>query len=198
MEKYDDAILKHVLKRIDLSQDEQEHFCSLLTFRKLVAKEYILKQGEICHHETFVCKGFLRSFNIDEKGNDHTLHFAFEDWWITDSTSMLLQEPSTRNIIAQEASIVFQLDKHAIDQLYKDIPAFEKFWRVLDQKSAISQNQRILNSISMSGAEQYEALIKKYPALEQHLPQKHIASYLGITPVFLSQIRKSFAKPENK
>ncbi len=111
---------------------------------------------------------------------------------------MLQQIPSTRNIIAQEASVVLQIDKINLDQLYKDIPAFERFWRILDQNSAIAQNQRILNSISMNGEALYKTLIQKYPTLEQRLPQKHIASYLGISPVFLSQIRKNLAKGENK
>lgn len=191
-------IIRHVLKRIELTVEQQQYFCSLLTVKQLLPKQYLLEQGQICNHETFVCKGFLRSFTIDEKGNDHTLHFAFEDWWITDSTSMLQQIPSTRNIIAQEASVVLQIDKINLDQLYKDIPAFERFWRILDQNSAIAQNQRILNSISMNGEALYKTLIRKYPTLEQRLPQKHIASYLGISPVFLSQIRKNLAKGENK
>jgi CRP/FNR family cyclic AMP-dependent transcriptional regulator len=191
-------IIRHVLKRIELTEEQQQYFCSLLTVKQLLPKQYLLEQGQICNHETFVCKGFLRSFTIDEKGNDNTLHFAFEDWWITDSTSMLQQIPSTRNIIAQEASVVLQIDKTNLDQLYKDIPAFERFWRILDQNSAIAQNQRILNSISMNGEALYKTLIQKYPTLEQRLPQKHIASYLGISPVFLSQIRKNLARGENK
>lgn len=191
-------ILDHVLKRIDLTSSEQHHFCSFLKVKKLLRNQFLVEQGEICNHESYVCNGFLRSFQVDEKGNDHTLHFAFEDWWITDSTSFVQQIPSTRNIVAQEASILLQLDKESIEQIYKDIPKFERFWRILDQNAAIAQNQRILNAISMSGAELYQALILKYPTLEQRLPQKHIASYLGISPVFLSQIRKGELKAKMK
>ena len=191
-------ILDDVLKRIDLTSSEQHHFCSFLKVKKLLRNQFLVEQGEICNHESYVCNGFLRSFQVDEKGNDHTLHFAFEDWWITDSTSFVQQIPSTRNIVAQEASILLQLDKESIEQIYKDIPKFERFWRILDQNAAIAQNQRILNAISMSGAELYQALILKYPTLEQRLPQKHIASYLGISPVFLSQIRKGELKAKIK
>jgi CRP-like cAMP-binding protein len=187
-------ILKHVLKRIHLSAEEQEHFCSFLTLRKLLPRQYLLQQGEICKYESYVCSGFLRSFYVDDNGDEHTLHFAMEDWWISDSSSFIPQTPSRINIIAQEATVVLQIDKQGIEQLFTDIPAFEKFWRILNQQAMISQDQRILNSISMTGAERYEALIKKYPTLEQRLPQKHIASFLGITPVFLSQIRKGAKK----
>lgn len=187
-------ILTHVLKRVHLSPEEQEHFCSLLTLRKLLPRQYLLQQGEICRHESYVCSGFLRSFYVDDSGNEHTLHFAMEDWWISDSSSFIPQVPSRINIVALEPSVILQIDRAGIEQLYKDIPAFERFWRVLNQQALISQDQRILNAISMTGAERYEALITKYPTLEQRLPQKHIASFLGITPVFLSQIRKGGKK----
>jgi CRP-like cAMP-binding protein len=187
-------ILDHVLKRIPLSPEEQTHFCSLLSVRKLLPRQYLLQQGEICKYESYVCSGFLRSFYVDDAGNDHTLHFAMEDWWIADSASFIPQVPSRINIVAQEASVVLQIDRTGLEQLFNDIPAFERFWRVLNQQAAISQDQRILNAISMTGAERYEALIAKYPTLEQRLPQKHIASFLGITPVFLSQIRKGGRK----
>lgn len=183
-------ILHHVQKRIRLSPEEQEHFCSFLTLRKLLPRQYLLQQGEICKYESYVCSGFLRSFYVDDKGDEHTLHFAMEDWWISDAGSFIHQVPSQINIIAQEATVVLQIDRKGMDQLFTEIPAFEKFWRILNQQAMIAQDQRILNAISMTGAERYEALIKKYPTLEQRLPQKHIASFLGITPVFLSQIRK--------
>src|SRR5688500_12631809 len=92
-----ELIINHVLKRIQLTEEEQDHFCSLLTFRSLLPRQYVVQQGDVCQYESYVCKGFLRSFYMDEKGNDHTLHFALEDWWITDSTSFLLQQPATRN-----------------------------------------------------------------------------------------------------
>ena len=184
-------ILDHVLRRIDLTEAEQAHFVSLLKIRRLLPRQYLVQQGEVCKYESYVCKGFLRSFYVDEKGNEHTLHFAMEDWWISDSMSLHLQVPATRNIVALEASTLIQIEKNALEQLYLDVPAFERFWRIMEQKAAIAQDQRILNAISMTGAERYEALITKYPTLEQRLPQRHIASYLGITPVFLSQIRKN-------
>jgi CRP-like cAMP-binding protein len=184
-------ILDHVLRRIDLTEAEQAYFASVLKIRRLLPRQYLVQQGEVCKYESYVCKGFLRSFYVDEKGNEHTLHFAMEDWWISDSMSLHLQVPATRNIVALEASTLIQIEKNALEQLYLDVPAFERFWRIMEQKAAIAQDQRILNAISMTGAERYEALITKYPTLEQRLPQRHIASYLGITPVFLSQIRKN-------
>lgn len=184
-----DLILSHVQKHITLTPGQQRFFCSLLTVRQILPREYLVRQGELCHHESYVCKGFLRSFYVDKKGNEHTLHFAMEDWWITDSSSFVKHEPATRNIVALEPSVLLQINTIGMEQMYREIPAFERFWRILNQNSSMAQDQRILNSIAMNGAERYEALIKKYPTLEQRMPQKHIASYLGISPVFLSQIR---------
>jgi CRP-like cAMP-binding protein len=184
-------IFDHLLRRIKLSQEELAHFSTLLKVRKLLPRQYLLQQGDVCQYENFVCKGFLRSFYVDDKGDDHTLHFAMEDWWITDSTSFVNQVPATRNIIASESTIVLQISRSDLEQLYADIPPFEKFWRLLNQNACIAQDQRILHSISMTATERYHHLIAKYPTLEQRMAQKHIASYLGITPVFLSQIRKS-------
>jgi len=183
-------ILDHVLKRINLSPDEQDYFCSLLTVRNLLPRQYLVQAGDICKYESFVEKGFLRSFYFDPDGNDYTLHFAMEDWWISDSTSFIKSAPATRNIIALERCTVIQLDKISLGELYLKIPAFERFWRIMNENACMAQDQRILNSITMTGAERYEALLKKYPGIEQRLPQKHIASYLGISPVFLSNIRR--------
>lgn len=182
-------ILAHVLKRISLSPDEQQFFCSLLQVRHLLPKQYLVQAGEICRYESYVCSGFLRSFYVDQQANDYTLHFAMEDWWISDSASFIRQIPATRHVVALEHSLVLQLDKPSLELLYKEVPAFERFWRILHENATIAQDQRILNTITMTGAERYEALLQKYPGIEQRMPQKHIASYLGISPVFLSKIR---------
>ena len=187
-------ILRHVLVRIELTEEEQQFFCSLLSVRKLLPKQYLLQEGDICKYESFVCEGFLRSFYVDDQGNDHTLHFAMEDWWIADLTSLVLQKPASRNIVALEPSVLLQIEKKNLDQLLTQVPAFERFWRIINERAVMAQDQRILDNIVLSGAARYEALLKKYPAIEQRMPQKHIASWLGITPVFLSQIRAKHTK----
>lgn len=184
------SLLAHIENRIHLNDEERDYVCLVFSFRRLLPRQYLLGQGEICRYESYVCKGFLRSFYVDPEGNEHTLHFAQEDWWISDLRSFLRQEPATRNIIALEPSEVLQIDLQQRQELLKQVPAMERFWRILNENASVAQEQRILNSISMSAAERYHALIKTYPQIEQRLPQKHIASFLGITPVFLSQIRK--------
>ncbi len=188
------AILQHIERRVSLNEEEKSHISSAFSIRELLTRQYLLAQGEICRHESYVSEGFLRSFHIDANGDEHTLHFAKEDWWITDLNSFIRQQPATRNIIALEKSVVLQIDIMKREELMHHVPKMERFWRILNEHASMAQDERILNNISMSGTERYQALLKKYPDIEQRLPQKHIASFLGMTPVFLSQIRKDIAQ----
>lgn len=187
-------IIRHLQQRISLTAEEQQYFCSLLQVRRLQPRQYLLQEGALCRYESYVCQGMLRSFYVDEQGNDHTLHFAMEDWWITDLGSFVLEQPASRNIVALEPCILLQIDKKSREELFGRIPAMERFWRIINERAVMAQDQRILDNIALSGAERYEALLAKYPTLEQRLSQKHIASYLGMTPVFLSRIRKNNSK----
>jgi CRP-like cAMP-binding protein len=191
---YYSMILMHLERRIQIHNEQKDLLIGMLKLRTILPRQYLLQQGDVCRYESFVCKGLLRSFFIDQKGQEHTLHFAMEDWWISDLRSFVNQEPATRNIIAVEPTVVLQIDLQHRDDLIRQVPAFERFWRILNEQAVISADSRIINDISLSGYERYEALIAKYPGIEQRLPQKHIASFLGITPVFLSQIRKEMVK----
>lgn len=188
------ALLQHIERRVSLNEEERSHISSAFSIRELLARQYLLAQGEVCRYESYVCNGFLRSFHVDSQGNEHTLHFAKEDWWISDLNSLIRQIPATRNIIALEKTVVLQIDIAKREELLLHVPKMERFWRILNEHASMAQDERILNNISLSGVERYQALLKKYPHIEQRLPQKHIASFLGMTPVFLSQIRKEIAK----
>jgi len=187
-------LVRHIERRIGLDSQEKDYICSFFKIRKLLPKQYLLAQGELCRYESYVSEGFLRSFYVDSRGDEHTLHFALEDWWISDLTSFLKQQPASRNIISLEGSVLLQIDLEGRERLMENVPKMERFWRILNESSSMAQDQRLLNSISMSGKERYLALLDLYPHIEQRLPQKHIASFLGITPVFLSQIRKEIVK----
>jgi CRP-like cAMP-binding protein len=189
MESLHHRILTHVARYVSLSAEEQELFTSLLGIKRLLKKQFLLQAGDICKYENYVLEGCLRSFYVDDKGDEHTLHFALEDWWITDLDSFLHLTPAVVYIEALTPVTVLQLDKSSLERLYREVPAFERFFRILHQHAYLAQNKRILNNISMTGEARYLDLLQRYPQLIQSVPQKYIASYLGITPVFLSQIR---------
>ncbi|HRI59792.1 MAG TPA: Crp/Fnr family transcriptional regulator, partial [Saprospiraceae bacterium] len=162
--------------------------------RRLKKKEFLLRAGEVCRYESFVLKGCLRNYYLDDKGDEHILQFSVEDWWTSDLYSLLTQTPATQFIDALEDSSVALFDKDDLERLYHQVPKFERFFRIMLQNAFIAQQQRILQNIGSTGEERYLAFRKKYPSLEQRLPQHQIASFLGITPEFLSKIRGKLAK----
>jgi CRP-like cAMP-binding protein len=186
------AILKNISRHIHLTGEEEKFFTSLLKHRKLRKKQYLQQAGEICRYENFVVKGLLRAYTVDDNGQEHIAMFAMEDWWISDLLSFLTNTPATQHIDALEDSEVLSIEKNDLEKLYVTVPKFDKLFRLLLQNAFVANQQRILGSISQTAEEQYLGFIKKYPTLEQRIPQVQIASFLGITPETISRIRKQF------
>jgi len=186
-------ILASVARYIELDAREQEIFTSLLVSKTIKKHEFLLRQGEVCKTENFIVKGCLRKYTIDENGQDHIILFGVEDWWMSDLYSFLTQNPSPYFVDALEDSEVLQITREKIDFLYEAVPKFERFFRILLQNTVIAHQRRINQNLSMSAKERYLDFISQCPTIEQRLSQKQIASYLGITPVFLSMLRKELS-----
>lgn len=190
----EDIILKNIGRYINLDNIEVDFFISLLQSKTIKKKEFLLHADEICRHESFVTNGCLRTYTIDNNGFEHIGQFAIEDWWTGDLLSFLTQTPATFFIDALEDTEVLQISKHNLETLYERVPKFERFFRILFQNSLVTQIQRVNQNISNTAEERYVNFIKKYPQQEQRIPQKYIASYLGITPEFLSVLRRKSVK----
>jgi CRP-like cAMP-binding protein len=187
-------ILKNVSRFITLTPEEEKYFTSILKIKKLKKKQYLLQEGDINRYEYFVNKGCLRTYTIDERGLEHIVQFAIEDWWTGDMYSFLTQTPARYTIDALEDSELLYLDKPSLEELYIKVPKFERFFRNLLQNAFISLQERIISNLSKPADERYCNFIEKYPLMEPRLPLKQIASYLGITPESLSRIRSSYIK----
>lgn len=187
-------ILVNVRKHIDLTPSEEEYFISLLKERNVQRKESIVKEGEACTYINFVQNGALRAYYLDNKENENVVMFAISDWWITDMHSFSNEKPSMLNIDALEESTLQQLSKSDLDQLFLKVPKFERFFRILMQNAYVREQLRVVENLSMPAADRYNAFLNKYPQFAQRVPLKQIASYLGITPEFLSLLRKRTAK----
>jgi len=187
-----ELILKNISRYIQLTKEETEYFTSLLKEKKLRRKQYLLQEGDICRHENFVVQGCLRTYHIDSKGQEHIVQFAVEDWWIGDMYSFLTQKPSRYAIDALEDSVVLSIEKKSMDELYIKVPKFEKFYRHLLQNAFIALQERITSNISETGEERYRKFQLKYSKIEERVPQRMIASFLGLTPESLSRIRRQF------
>lgn len=189
-----DLILKNVARHISLDSEEIAYFTSILEHKVIKRKEFLLQEGEICRYTNFVIKGCLRVYNIDDKGIVHIAVFAIEDYWIADLYSFLTQTPATLNLDALEDTEVLQITKSNMEKLYTEVPKFERFFRIMHQNAFIAQHQRLMKNISSTAEEQYLQFREKYPNLELRIPQKQIAAYLGITPEFLSMLKRKLAK----
>ncbi|MBB6272782.1 CRP-like cAMP-binding protein [Pedobacter cryoconitis] len=184
-----DLILKNIARHISLDKEETACFISSLKQRKVSKKEFILQGEEVCKYINFVHSGTLRAYYLDKAGKESTIMFAVSDWWITDIFCFINQQPAMLTIEAVEESIIFQLSKDELDRLYIKIPKFERFFRVIFQNAYIREQLRTIQNLSLSAGERYHIFLNKYPQVVKQVTQKQIASYLGITPEFLSTIR---------
>ena len=187
-------VLKNIAKHITLDKEEIAHFTSLLKQKRLDKKDLVLKEQQTCKDINFVQSGTLRAFYIDKMGKESTIMFAITDWWITDMCCFINQQPAMLNIEAVEDSVVWQLQKTDLDRLYLEVPKFERFFRIIMQNAYIREQLRVIQNLSLSAEERYDNFLAKYPRIAQQVTQKQIASYLGITPEFLSMIRRSKTK----
>jgi CRP-like cAMP-binding protein len=185
-----ELILKNVSRHIQLTSEEADYFTSILKPRTVRKRQYLLQAGDVFRFECFVTTGCLRTYQVDEKGQEHIVQFAPEDWWTGDMYSFLTGQPATKHIDALEDSAVLLIEKSKLEELYLKIPKFDRFFRLLLQNAFITMERRIGENMTLTAEERYNRFMERYPNLEQRLPQRHIASYLGITPESLSRIRR--------
>jgi len=189
-----ELILKNISRHIDLDKEEVNVFLALITKKDVSKKTLILKEGQVCKYINFVNSGALRAFHIDKEGKEATIMFAVADWWVTDMFCFLNEKPAMMYIEAIEDSCIFQLSKANLETLYFKVPKFERFFRILMQNAYTREQLRVIENLSLSAEDRYDSFLNKYPHVANVVTQKQIASYLGITPEFLSAIRKNKSK----
>jgi len=188
-----ELLLQSIKERVDIT-DEEFNFCKTLFIpKKLRKKRFLLQEGDVSRYTTFVEKGMLRTYTIDDKGNEPILQFSFEGWWVSDLYSFLTDEPSNYNIEAVEDCELLMITRPSWDMMLGKVPALERYFRILVQNNLIATQRRLMGSISETAQEKYTKLINGFPGCLQRVPQHMIASYLGITPETLSRIRGQMA-----
>ena len=183
-------LIDHFKQFFHLNNTEQEEIERLFTSRVIKRKQYLLQEGEVCQHYSFVVSGCFRMFAVDSNFREHNLQFAAEDDWITDFQGFYDQSPSKLYIEAIEPATVLQIKHEDLLYLYINYHKFDRNFRIITERKLIDYQNRILQNISSTADDRYEAFLKQYPHLINRLPNTQIASYLGITSEFLSKIRK--------
>ena len=179
---------------LPLTEEEEAFVNEVFTERKIRRRQFILQEGDICKHNTFVVEGCFRMYTVDEKGKEHNLQFAIENWWIGDIGSFHSEQASKLYIEALENSVILQIKKENQISLFVDYPKFNRIFRVLAENAMVSLQKRILQNISSTAEERYLDFVERYPHFFNRISNVQIASYLGVTPEFLSTIRKKIAK----
>ena len=187
-------ILDNISKITPLTDREKEFILSKTEVKEYKAKTLLHSAGEICKHSYFVNSGIVRSFNINDHIVEHVLHFACEGWWIGDMYSLLSQKPGNLFIEVLEDAEVVVLSKENQEILYHEIPKLERFFRILMEKSLVAHQERLMDNLSLSAEERFEKFCNRYPGLILKVPQKQIASYIGVTPEFFSKMKSKMLR----
>ncbi|WP_422858248.1 Crp/Fnr family transcriptional regulator [Flagellimonas sp. S174] len=189
-----DGILEHIEELIQLSESEKERFTSILIKKKLRKRQFLIQEGDSVKYEYFVASGCLKAYEVDDNGDEHIIQFAKENWWISDFKAFFEEGKATLNIDAIEESLVYGIEKQDLENLFLDVPKFDRFFRIKLTSAFVALQNRILSSLDKSNSERYLDFQKTYPNLERRIPNYMIANYLGIKPESLSRIRKNLVK----
>lgn len=175
------------------SPEDMVVFNGLLKPKTIKKKQLLLREGEVCNFEAYIVSGCLRTFYIDENGSEVILQFSVEDWWVSDVGSFHDRTPSLLYIEAIEDSELLTLDPARKEELLNRLPQFERVFRLMIQRHLSAMEHRLIRTIAKTAEERYVEFIKQYPKIALRVPQHYIASYLGMTPEFLSKVRRRLA-----
>lgn len=184
-----DQFYQHLRKFINISEEDFRLMLPFFRTLELRKKENLLQEGQLCRANYFVVKGCLRMFFITDKGQEQTTQFAIENWWLSDYQAFQQQKKATFSIQAVEPSTVLAIDFRAQEELLKAFPAMEHYFRMVYQTAFAASQMRIKYLYGLSREEMYFHFIEQYPGFVQRIPQYLLASFLGFTPEYLSELR---------
>jgi len=188
-----DQILNNIKRYVDLNDEDEKQFIAIIRKTRVKKRQFIVQPGFVCSHQTYVVKGALRVYFVNKEGQEHTLQFAIDDWFASDHYSYINQTPASIYIEALEDTHIQQIEFNDVERLCLRNQKFERFFRMVAQKSFAYAQRRILSNLDKTAEERYLEFTLMYPDIVQKVPQYALASYLGMTPEFLSKIRKKIA-----
>jgi CRP-like cAMP-binding protein len=186
-----DIIFKHLEEKVLLTDSEKEVIKTFFKPQKLKKKQFLLVEGHVCKYLAFVSKGLLKSYNVDDKGNEHINQFAPEGWWSSDMSSFFSGENAFYTIDAVEDTDLLLITNEDFEKLTLQVPIMDRYFRLLFQNSLISKERRLISSHTHSAEEKYKHILENNPDLVKRIPQNLLASFLGLTPETLSRLKKN-------
>lgn len=189
-----DVFLAYINSKTRVTEEEAEMIKAVCVIRKLRKRQYLVQEGDVWRYNAFVCKGFLRSYHVDDKGQEHIMNFAPENYWTGDRESLQNGTPTRYNIDAVEDTHVLLINKENFEEICRKVPAFNDMVNTILERSFIASQRRIHAAISYSAEEKYQHFLTTYPNIINRIPQHMIASYLGLSPETLSRVRTQATK----
>lgn len=186
-------LIQHIQKITGSAAIEGEEILSFFETRVFKKKTILQMEEKPCHYYYFVVKGCLRLFFTDDKGVEQTLQFAMENWWMTDLDAFRNKRKSAYTIQALETTEVLVIDAKNYVLLPEAIPLMEKYFRLVYERAYAATLLRVRMISRMPKEIFYELFETKYPEFMQRIPQKILASFLGFSPEYLSELRKKRA-----
>ena len=187
-------IIDHLQKIVSVNQEEAEQFAASFREVKVKKRQFIVQPNFTARHRNYVLEGAFRAYVVADEGQDHTISFAINDWWITDYNSYIYQKPATMFVVALEDSTILQIDFEKEQALKKANHKFETFFRIVAERGLAFYQRRIVSNLTQTAEERYIHFVQNYPQIIQRVPQYALASYLGMTTEFLSRIRNKRVK----
>ncbi|WP_396187928.1 Crp/Fnr family transcriptional regulator [Flavobacterium sp.] len=187
-------LLENINKIVILTPEEEQLILAQVEVKHYKAKSMLLKAEEVSRNTYFVQRGVVRSFTINDQIIEHVLHFACEGWWIGDMYSYIAEKPGNLFIEVLEDAEIICLSKETHQLLYQKIPKLERFFRILAENSLVAHQERLIDNLSLTAEERFEKFCSKYPTLIKRVPQKQIASFIGVTPEFFSKMKAKLLK----
>jgi CRP-like cAMP-binding protein len=189
-----DRFQKYLADKLLLTEEDYMLIESVSTIKHLRRRQYLLQEGQVWKYNCFVCKGLIRTYHVDERGQEHIINFSPENHWSGDRESLILEKPSKYNIDAIEESDVLLIKIEDFDMICKTIPSFNDLMNVILQRRFVVLEERIQATITYSAERRYGFFMSKFTAIANRVPLHMVASYLGISPETISRIRKQPTK----
>lgn len=185
-----DTFRAHVLKYVTADEATIAAAGSFFQVKKFRKKENLLSEGQLARYNYLIASGCVRKYFINNKGQEQTTDFAIENWWMTDLAAFWGQGKTEINIQAVEPTTVLMIDRQNLQRLFAAHPFMESYFRQIYQKAYAAAENRIRYLYEFSREELYLHFYRQFPEFTRRVPQYLLASYLGFTPEYLSEIKR--------
>jgi len=183
------AIEAYFERFIQLSEDDRKAIRSSFKEVRIKKRQFVVQPNFVAAHRNYVVNGAFRSYVVADEGQEHTIAFAIDDWWITDYNSYIFQKPATMFVVALEDSSIMQIDFEKEKELKASHYKFETFFRIIAERGLAFYQRRLISNLTQTAEERYNEFEMKYPQITQRVPQYALASFLGMTTEYLSKLR---------